>query len=214
MSENLLAPSRRAILMASGALVLAGCSDLIGPLSTPQQLYVLRPGDGVSTAGPSVRWSLSILTTTISDHLDSSRIALTQSDNSVDYYANSAWTDHLPRLVQVALVEAFENSARIQAVSSDSEGFHSDYVLQAQIRDFEAHYDQPDGVPTVWVRIESKLAPSRGREIVASLNSIHQVQASGNSVPAVVRAFGDALGTVLSDIVNWTLSAPLPPASG
>ena len=214
MSKIVLLPSRRAVLTGSGALFLAGCSDLIGPLSTPQQLYVLRPGDGASTAGPKVHWSLSILTTTISDHLDSSRIALTQSDNSVDYYANSAWTDHLPRLVQVALVEAFENSARIQAVSSDSEGFHSDYILQAQIRDFEAHYDQPDGIPTVWVRIESKLAPSRGREIVASLNSVHQVQASANSVPAVVRAFGDALGAVLSEVVNWTLSTPLPAAAG
>jgi ABC-type uncharacterized transport system auxiliary subunit len=65
----------------------------------------------------------------------------------------------------------------------------------------------------VWVRIESKLAPSRGREIVASLNSVHQVPASANSVPAVVRAFGDALGAVLSDVVNWTLSAP-PPGTG
>jgi cholesterol transport system auxiliary component len=212
MSQNLLAPSRRAILIGGGALTLAGCSDLLGPPQTPQQLYVLRPGGGASTAGPKALWSLSIVTTTISDHLSSSRIALTQADNSVDYYADSAWTDHLPTLVRNALVEAFENSGRIQAVSSDSEGFHADYILQAQIRDFEAHYDRPDGIPTVWVRVESKLAPSRGREIVASLNSVHQVQASSNSVPAVVRAFGDAMGLVLSDIVNWTLSAPPPPA--
>ncbi len=152
------------------------------------------------------------MVTTTSDHLDSSRIALTQSDNSVDYYADSAWTDHLPHLVQEALVEAFENSARIQAVSADSDGFHADYVLQAQIRDFEARYSQPNGIPTVWVRVESKLAPSKGREIVASLNSIHQVQATANSVPAVVQAFNDALGAVVSDVVNWALSAPPPPA--
>ena len=47
MSQNLLAPNRRMILIGSGALMLSGCSDLIGPLSTPQQLYVLRPGGGV-----------------------------------------------------------------------------------------------------------------------------------------------------------------------
>jgi len=211
MSQNPFALNRRALLIGSGALMVAGCSDLIGPLSTPQQLYVLRPSGGASTAGPKVNWSLSIVTTTISDHLDSARIALTQSDNSIDFYANSAWTDHLPRLVQEALVEAFEESGRIAAVSADSEGFHADYILQAQIRDFEARYDQPDGIPTIWVRVESKLAPSRGREIVASLNSVHQVQASANSVPAAVRAFGDALGPVLSDVVNWTLSAPPPP---
>jgi cholesterol transport system auxiliary component len=212
MKDDLPVLDRRMLLVGSGALLLVGCTDLIGPISTPQQLYVLRPSGGSSTAGPKVQWSLAIVTTTVSDHFDSSRIALTQSDNSVDYYAGSAWTDHLPRLVQNALIEAFENSARIAAVSADSDGFHADYVLQAQIRDFEARYDAPDGIPTVWVRLESKLAPTRGREIVASTNSIHQVQASTNSVPAVVRAFGDAMGPVLSDIVNWTLSAPPPPS--
>jgi cholesterol transport system auxiliary component len=211
MSQNPFVLHRRSFLIGSGALMVAGCGDLIGPSSTPQQLYVLRPSGGASTAGPKVPWSLAVVTTTISDHLDSARIALTQSDNSIDFYANSVWTDHLPRLVQEAFVEAFENSGRIEAVSADSEGFHADYILQAQIRDFEAHYDQPDGIPTAWVRIESKLAPSRGREIVASLNSVHQVQASANAVPAVVHAFGDAIGAVLSDVVNWTLSAPPPP---
>lgn len=211
MSQNHFIPDRRMLLIGGGAIVLAGCSDLIGPTSAPQQLYSLRPNGGSYTAGPKVPWSLAILTTTISDHLDSSRIALTQSDNSVDYYAGCAWTDHLPRLVQNTLVEAFENSGRIAAVSADSEGFHADYLLQAQIRAFEARYVAPDGIPTVWVRVESKLAPTRGREIVASQNSVHQVQASANSVPAVVRAFGDAMGAVLSDIVNWTLSAPPPP---
>ncbi len=211
MNQNLLDLNRRGVLIGSGALLLAGCSDLIGPSSTPQQLYVLRPTGGAPESGAKVSWSLAITTTTISDHLESSRIALTQPDNSVDYYANSAWTDHLPKLVQDALVEAFENSTRIAAVSADSEGFHADYILQAQIRDFEAHYSQPDGIPTVWIRVESKMAPSKGREIVASLNSVHQVQATANSVPGVVQAFNDAMGAVVSDIVNWALSQPAPP---
>ena len=211
MSQNLLSLDRRGLLLGSGAFLLAGCSDLIGPASAPQQLYGLRPTGGGSTHGTKVKWSLAITTSTMSDHLDSSRIALTQPDDSVDYYAGSAWTDHLPRLVQNSLVEAFENSTRIAAVSADSEGFHADYILQAQIRDFEARYSQPDGIPTVWVRIESKLAPSKGREIVASLNSIHQVQATANSVPAAVQAFNDAMGAVVSDIVNWALSQPAPP---
>ncbi|HTT96660.1 MAG TPA: ABC-type transport auxiliary lipoprotein family protein [Rhizomicrobium sp.] len=210
MSQNILTLNRRGLLIGSGVFLLAGCSDLIGPTSTPQQLYVLRPTSGASTNGPKVSWSLAVATTTISDHLDSSRIALTQPDNSVDYYANSAWTDHLPKLVRDALVEAFENSDRIAAVSADSDGFHADYILQAQIRDFEARYSVPDGIPTVWVRVESKLAPSKGREIVASLNSIHQVQATANSVPAVVQAFNDAMGAVVSDIVNWALSRSAP----
>ena len=206
--SDLSLTDRRAVLLGTVALLLAGCSDLIGPTSTPQQLYALEPTGGASTAGPKVPFSLAVSTSVASQHLDSSRIVLIQADTSLDYYANSAWTDHLPVLVQNALVEAFENSGRIDAVAGDTEGFHADYFLYVEIRDFQAAYDVPDGVPTVKVRIQAKLAPTRGREIVANLNSVHQVKASANSVPAVVRAFDEALGEVFSEIVNWAMKAP------
>jgi cholesterol transport system auxiliary component len=200
-------PNRRAVMLGTAAFLLAGCSDLIGPSSTPLQLYVLKPLGGASTAGPKATFSLAITTTTASEHLDSSRIALIKADQAIDFYADSGWTDHLPILVQNALVEAFENSGRIDAVAADSEGFHADYILQAELRDFEAHYDVPDGIPTVMVRIMAKLAATKDREIMASLNSVHQVQAAANSVPAVVRAFDEAMGEVFSEIVNWALAA-------
>ena len=214
MSQNLSAPTRRAILSGGGALLLAGCSDLIGPSSAPMQQYLLTPTDGVSTAGPKVSWSLAVSTTTVSEHLASARIALTQPDESVDYYANSSWTDHLPVLVQSVIVEAVEHSGRIAAVSGEGEGFHADYYLGAQIRDFEARYSERDGVPTGWVRIETRLASARSRKILASLNSVHEVQATANAVPAAVRALGAALGASLSEIVNWTLSAVPPTVDG
>lgn len=208
-----LLTSRRGILTGGAALLLAGCSDLIGPSSAPQQLYLLKPMGGPSTAGPKVAWHLSVTAPSAEEHLDTSRIALVQNDNSVDYYANSAWTDHLPELVQNALVEAFENSGRISGVAPDSDGFHAEYVLQTQLRDFEARYDQPDGIPTAVVRIEAKLAPSLGREIVANFTAAHETQAAANSVAAAVHAFDEALGVVLADIVNWTLAVSVPPAA-
>jgi cholesterol transport system auxiliary component len=201
-------PNRRLVLAGGTALVLAGCSDLIGPTGAPKQLYPLRPTGGASTIGPKVAFSLAVATTTDSQHLDSARIALIQPDGAIDFYANSEWTDHLPILVQNALVESFEQSGRIDAVASDTAGFHADYFLEAEIRDFQAHYSVPDGIPTVRVRIEAKLAPTHTHEIVASLNSVHEVNASANSVPEVVRAFDTALGQVYSEIVNWALAAP------
>lgn len=210
MSHDVSTPTRRLLLVTCSALFAAGCGNLIGPPSSPLRLYVLRPGGGASTHGPSVTWSLSVETTTTSDHIDSARIALVQADNSADYYADSAWTDRVPKLVRDCIVEAFENSNRILAVSAVGDGFYSDYVLQAELRDFEARYRQSDGIPIVRVRIKAKIAPTKGREIVGSLNSVHEVAASENSVPAVVRAFDDALGSVLSDIVNWSLGA-VPP---
>jgi ABC-type uncharacterized transport system auxiliary subunit len=204
MSEQ---TNRRTVLLGTAALLLAGCSDLIGPTSAPQQLYALRPTGGASTTGPKVKFSLAVMTTTASQHLDSARIAIDQPDGSIDFYAGASWTDHLPVLVQNALVEAFENCGRIDAVSADNEGFHADYFLQAEIRDFEARYAVADGVPTAIVRIQAKLASTHGREIIANLNSVHEVTAANNSVPAAVQAFNQALGQVFSEIVNWALAA-------
>src|SRR6202012_6156545 len=99
MSQNNFVMNRRGALMTSGAFLLAGCSDLIGPSSTPQQLYVLRPTGGASTNGPKVNWSLAVTTATISDHFDNSRIALTQPDNSVDYVLKAVGIVYLPKLV-------------------------------------------------------------------------------------------------------------------
>jgi cholesterol transport system auxiliary component len=198
---------RRTVLLSSTAFVLAGCSDIIGPSNAPQQLYVLRPTGGVAVAGPKAGFSLAVSTSTSSQHLSSARIALVQPNGALDVFADSGWTDRLPTLVQNSLVEAFENSGRIEAVSGDGEGFHADYFLEAEIRDFEAHYDVADGIPTVWVRIAAKLAPTKGREIIANLNSVHQVQATANAVPAVVQAFDQAVGQVFSEIVNWALAA-------
>jgi cholesterol transport system auxiliary component len=209
MTQTIILP-RRALLLGGAALALAGCSDLIGPSTAPVQLYALKPSGGAPTVGPKVPWHLSVGMPTATDYLDRSRIALIKSDTSVDYFADSQWTDHLPMLVQEALVEAFENSGRIDGVAAESDGFKADYVLQTDLRDFEARYDQPDGIPTAVIRIEAKIAPTIGRNIVSSLQASHQVQATQNSVAAAVQAMDAALGQALSDIVNWALSQPLP----
>ncbi len=201
---------RRFVLAGGSALALAGCSDLLGP-PPALQLYMLKPGAGPSTAGPVVNWQLAVGLPIAAEHLDSARIAITRGDTTADFYADSAWTDHLPILVQSALVEAFENSGRIQAVSADGEGFHADYILQTELRDFQARYDTPDGPPTAVVRIQAKLAPTLGRQIVQSLPAVHEAKAAENSVPAAVRALDEALGNVLAQIVNWALAAPAPP---
>jgi cholesterol transport system auxiliary component len=209
MTQTIILP-RRALLLGSAAFALAGCSDLIGPSSAPVQLYALKPAAGAAGTGSKVPWHLSVGMPTATDYLDRSRIALVQPDTSVDYFAGAQWTDHLPILVQEALIEAFENSGRIDGVAAESDGFKADYILQTDLRDFEARYDQPDGIPTAVVRIEAKIAPTIGRNIVSSLQSSHQAQASQNSVAAAVQALDVALGQALSEIVNWALSQPSP----
>ena len=209
-------PTRRIFLGgACGAALLAlpGCaSDLIGPPPNPPRLYLLRPAMPPAQAGPAVSWQLAVAVPDAPASLDSVRIALTQSGATMDYFADAAWPDRLPLQVQVLLVEAFERTGRVPAVSRDSAALGADYLLQTGVRRFEADYALPDGIPTVVIRMEARLLNARDRRIAGSLSVEERAAASANSVPAVVAAFNTALGAALTRIVSWTLDTapPLP----
>lgn len=198
--EKFLAPIAAAFVFA-----LAACGA-IGPGPAPQ-LYVLSPQLHALDDAPQVSWQLVVAEPAAPDSLDSARIVLTRGV-TLDYYADSAWADRAPALIQGALVDAFDKSGKIAAVARDTEGVRGDYRLETALKDFSAHYDSENGIPTVTVRIVAKLV--KGREIVATLDSVHTQQAGANSVPAVVEAFDSALSASLEEIAGWTLKTAPP----
>jgi cholesterol transport system auxiliary component len=217
MSAHSFSPDRRHLLLGAATLILlAGCgtSDLLGPGKSPQ-LYLLNPDFGPAD-GPTVSWALDVAQPDAADNLDTSRIALFNPPARMDYYANVAWPDRLPQLVQAALVQAFERSGKIGSVAPDEAGLRSDYMLQTEIRDFIAVYDTPDAAPKVKVRMMVKLVHTHARDIVQTLEVTQEVPAGANSVDNVVIAANQALTICLKQIVDWALKAPpLPPdASG
>jgi cholesterol transport system auxiliary component len=208
MSEPTPALTRRHVLIAGTAmLMLAGCGSLLGPSNPPGQLYRLRPAFQAA-AGPSVAWQLAVARPSAAQSLDTERIALMRGA-MMDYYADAQWSDSVPRLVQALLVEAFEKSGRILAVADESGGVHAAYTLECEIRDFDAQYASDNGAPMIVVEIEARLLGPMGT-VVASLNAKQAQAASANSVASVVAAFDEAVAATLTQIVNWTLSAPPP----
>lgn len=200
---------RRALLAGGAALVVAGCSNIIGPPEAPQ-IYVLKPRV-MAARGARVGWSLAIDLPDATDSYDTSRIAISRSANTLDYYANAAWPDRLPVVIQSTIVDAFEDSGRTDQVSRANEGLHATYTLQSEIEEFEAHYDQPDGAPVAVVKIAVKLLDEKTRAIVAHASFAKEQSATANSVAAAVDAFDGALGDALGAIVSWALGAA-PPA--
>ena len=203
--------SRRLLLAGAPGLALASCSGLLGPSEAPK-LYMLKPKLAVGEAGAKVRWALSIASPDANAGLDSERIAIMRPPASLDYYADAAWSDRLPVLLQDALVEAFEVNGRVDAVSRDTNGAHADYILAVDVRDFEARYDQPDGAPTAVVRLGVKLLSALKRDIVARFDAAEEVPATRNSVDAAVEALDTALANALTKIVPWALDAGPPTA--
>jgi len=202
---------RRALLVTGVASVtLSACSGIVGP-PEPPPLYILRPPLPPAGGGPRVGWQMSIVLPDAPDSLDSTRIALEQPDGTIDFYANASWPDRLTLLVQSALLDAFQASNRIPAVARDTDGLKSDYLLQTDIRDFEAVYETADTAPSAVVRIQARLVGVHSRAIIQALDARGETPATANTVPAVVAAMNQALGDTMAQIVGWALTAPMPP---
>jgi cholesterol transport system auxiliary component len=207
---GVIAMERRALLGGAAALVLSGCSsDLIGP-PPAGRIYTLNPSFATGGTGEKVDWALAIDRPEVPGGLDGDRIALYQPGGVQDFYADATWPDRLPALVQRALLDGFEASGRIAAVSREQDALHTDYALMTEVKDFSARYAARDGIPTVTVTIMAKLVAAHGRRIVGSLTASHSEAAGANSVAAVAQALTEQLRRAVLDIVGWALAQPAP----
>jgi cholesterol transport system auxiliary component len=194
---------RRALIVAASGLVVAGCADIVGPLPSPK-LYVLTP-NFVAVPGAPVPWALSVQTPDSTAGLDSERIVISRPPAGLDFYADAAWSDRVPMLVQTALVEAFERSGRIASVARDSAGTRTDLILNIDLRSFEARFDAGEGAPLGVVRLGVRLIAAGSRRIVGTTEITKEVRASANTVDAAVAAVTMAFSAVLAALVPWVL---------
>ena len=188
-------------------LTLAGCSGLLGG-GEPAHLYRLTPKSTYPPNLPHRSVQLLINEPFAPAGLDKSRIALSRSPVSIDYFADSEWTDRAPLLVQTAIFQSFENSKAITAIDRELVGLRADFILDPEIRHFEAVYDSANGPPEVWVAINLRLVNPSTRDVVAQTLFERRERASANDVPSIVSAFDEALGGVVKEIVVWTVTNP------
>ena len=196
----------------AAALLLGGC-QLLNAAEEPTDLYTITPKSTFEPDMPAVFWQLAVEEPNASAYLNTSRIAIAQSATSSDYYAKTGWTDRAPLMVQTRIVDSFENSHKIIAVARESIGLRANYVLQSDLRNFEAMYiyGKP---PIAHVRIVAKLVRMPDRQIIGVGTFERCVRARADKVPKVVEAFDQALGSVMKRLVAWTLrAAPSRPPS-
>ena len=123
----------------------------------------------------------------------------------VEYYARSSWTDRAPLMIQTLMIESFENSDRIVSVGREGGGLRADFLLKTELRELQAEYYDSD-TPVAHVTINAKIVAMPSRDIVASKSFDRKIQAEADRMDDVVQAFDDALGKVLKNLVEWTIS--------
>ena len=194
------------VALAGVAAAVAGCTLPGG--GEPPQLYTLTPKSTFESGLPSVDWQLIVERPISSAGLNTQRIALQRTPVTLDYFAHADWTDTAPQLIQSLLIESFENTGRIKAVSRESTQLRPDYELQLELREFQAEYDKSGQPPLVRVRLNAKLIRMPDRSIVGGHTVERTVRSQSGDMSSIVLAFDDALGKVMKRIVEWTLTAP------
>lgn len=210
------APNQRhhcaaACAIALLAALLAACGSLL-PSAPSVQLYTLTPKSTFDQSIAPVSWQLTIEEPLGAGGLNTMRIAVRPTPTRLEYFAGARWTERAPQMVQTLLVESFENSGKIVAVGRQAVGLRSDYGLQVEMREFQAEYFRSQQTPDVRVRLNAKIVTQPRQEIIASKTFEAAKTAAGSDLPSIVTAFDEALGEVMKDLVEWTLTTA-PPVS-
>ncbi len=190
-------------LVLSGGLTGCTVASLVGANSEPAPathdlLASSRRGLGhlpiqLTVAEPSAVQALS-----------NSRIAIKTGPHEISYFAAAVWTDKLPRLLQLRLIETLGNSRILKAVTTGSERIRGDIALAWDIRDFQIEVNK--GAAQAHVRFYLKLVDEDKGALVAAKEFSATVRAQNDSVEAGVEALKDAFAASSANIMRWITS--------
>lgn len=188
----------KATLAGLLAVVLASCASTPPPdtyeISAPA---VLRAIPGATRAQILIPEPTAIKT------LDSERIVIKPTTLTVQYLAGSQWSDRLPRMVQLRLLQAFENTGKAGAVGVPGQGLAIDYQLVMEIRRFEV---MVTGAPVAVVEISVKALNDRNGSVIRTRVFEQRSPLAGPDNANYVAALDRAFDAITRDIVTWTVA--------
>ncbi len=209
-------------MQVTGALLLgllAGCSGSLfkSEQAVPQTYRLTALAAEPQNAAP-FESLLLVVRPNAAPGLDTERIAVLHPDRRLDYYAASQWGAALPEIVQDVVVNSLQNTGRLRGVQRDLGNFRPDFVLQLDVRAFQAEYVSGEA-PRVRIDLIATIGRLDDRPSVFTFAATALEPADSNTMSAVAAAFDKALQgatrTVLANSIDYVARAanqptPLP----
>lgn len=189
------------IMIVLCATAASGCVGGLLETTPPKPRYMIGYVDAAMVAGDDVNWSLIVENPGASRAFDTTKIAVSPSAGRIEYFGGGEWASRAPVVVQMSMIQAFEDSGRILAVGNRADIGLSDLALQTDIRRLDL--DVASGARTARVELYVRLTNGRSKVFAAKAFSA-SAPARSQSGDDVAAAFDAALKTVVADIVNWT----------
>jgi cholesterol transport system auxiliary component len=196
--------SRRRILAGLIAGSLAPAVTACGLGGTPPRQFTLTPVTNFPRGLAPVKWSLVVDEPSAARQIDTSRIALMNGPFRVEYYADVEWTDTAPAMVQLLLIQSFQNTGRLPVVAPTRQTLATDFLLLSNLRKFQVENDAA-GTPQATIVLEATLLRMPRRTPVATARFEKATTVDSKSSENVTAAFDASLSDVMRRMVDWTL---------
>lgn len=185
-------PTIIAVALTAGVLLTA-----CGGGSAPTTYDLSAPRDFGRLGGS--RATLVVAEPTTVQALDSDRVIVKDSTGALSFLGGAQWADRVPKLVQVRLIQTFENGNRLGSVARPGDRITPEVQLVTDIRSF--NIDAANG--TAVVEITAKLVGDRTGDIRRARLFSARVPAGAVDGAGAAQALDRALSQVLIEIVRW-----------
>ena len=190
----------------TGALdsIVAGLVKMTGggEASIPKTIYDISiPQDFASPKKP-LREQLVMPTPTAILRLDTQRFLLTPN-KELPEFTNAQWADSIPKMMQVKLIQSFENYdlAHAPLRSTDNPGTNSQLVID--LRSFQINTDSEW---TAEIGFSARILNKDGQVVASSLFQQRRKLEKPDPASAVA-AFNGAFASIATELITWTAGA-------
>jgi cholesterol transport system auxiliary component len=204
----------RNVLVLVAALAAAGCvgKALQSGHETPSVVRLAvpasPPGEATTLAG-----AIAVARPRAASSLDTDRVAVRQPALGFDYYLGLRWSDPAPEMLQRLLVATLAADGHFAAAFAAPARVPAEYLLDVELRRFEAEYSAPDAAPIVRLEAQFTLVAAAGRQRLASFTLEASEAAQQNRQGAVVAAFDRAATQLLQEAALRLRAFESPPGS-
>ena len=187
------------VVLRRGAAALALVLPLAGCASAPPATFDLSAATAkrpLRALGAQVAVTEPVATAPV----DTDRIVVRPTPDTIATLKGAQWTDRLPRLIQTRLLQSFENARLLRFVSRPDGRVVAQFSLNTEIRRFDMDLSRSEAV----VEISVKLVEEGAGRIAAA--KIFSARAPGGAEDGAssAAALDAALGDVMGQIVMWT----------
>ena len=190
------------ILLLLVPLLLPACGSLLNPGPPPAriQLNPAMPGKAPAV----IKKQLIVAPPQVEGDMEADSVTLLFHGRELRHLSGMRWISPVSRMVQHAIIDAFQASGGLAGVADDMAGISASARLLCDLRRFCLRYDTETAPPSAWLYATLRLVDqSNGRLLGATTLDI-VVPAASSESSALLLAMESALQQALAGITAWT----------